>query len=82
MVNIDLMLLNQHPVSLRKFIQDRFNIDMNIPGYISLKVRLNDTDGEISDIVIKLGSPIIGDIGEITLGKYLLAGQNLGWFKR
>ena len=40
------------------------------------------TLGEISDVVIKLGSPIIGDIGEIPLGKYLLAGQNLGRFKR
>ena len=82
MVNIDLMLLNQHPVSLRKFIQDRFDIDINIPGYISLKVRLNDTNAEISDVVIKLGSPVIGDIGEIPLGKYLLAGQKLGRFRR
>ena len=82
MKKIDLMLLNQHPVSLRKFIQDRFDVDINLPGYISLKIRINDTNGEISDIVIKLGSPVIGDIGEMSLGRYLLAGQNLGRFKR
>ena len=67
----DLVLLNDLPVPLEKFLKDVFNLTLS--DFVYIKVyRNDDTDGEISNIVLKLANPLTGDnVGEVPLGKYL-----------
>ena len=67
----DLILLNNLPVPLEEFLKEVY--DLTLSDYVNVKVyRNDDTDGEISKIVLKLANPLTGDnVGEIPLGKYL-----------